>query len=459
MSRRTAIRIVTATLLTAAALIFRPDRAIQGATGNVAQTLCSEVFVSGLPEARVYAQSLAPNPGLRLLGPLLRHKVDRTDRAVEASWAGLFASRSTYRGAAGCRLAYGRPPEPAPLLAPPTLRTDSLAGPAPVETENPVLKAALDHIFAEPAKPPHRWVRAVVIVHHGRIVAERYAPGIGVDTPLLGYSASKTAINALVGVLVRQGRLEVDAPAPVAAWKPGDPRRAITLDNLLRMTSGLAVEETDTGFDPTSQMLFVEPDMAAFAASRRLKTKPGERFDYASPNTLLVASIIRQKVGGSETDVLNFARRELFDPVGMRGVVFETDAAGTPIGSTRMLAPARDWARLGLLYLHDGVVDGRRILPEGWVAWSTRPTLGSDYGAGLWTNAGDAPNAKGRVRAGMPRDAYFASGRLGQRIYVLPSQDLVIVRMGATWSPDFDIAGDLRLIRETIAALEPVPRP
>nr|QQZ48769.1 hypothetical protein JKL49_15295 [Phenylobacterium glaciei] len=114
MSRRTAIRIVTATLLTAAALIFRPDRAIQGATGNVAQTLCSEVFVSGLPEARVYAQSLAPNPGLRLLGPLLRHKVDRTDRAVEASWAGLFASRSTYRGAAGCRLAYGRPPEPAP---------------------------------------------------------------------------------------------------------------------------------------------------------------------------------------------------------------------------------------------------------------------------------------------------------------------------------------------------------
>ncbi len=453
------IRAVVAILLIVTALAFRPDRALQVATGNVALTLCSEVFVSGLPADLVYAQSLAPNPGLRLLGPLLRHKIDRTHRAVDATWAGLFASRATYRGAAGCRLTYGESPKPAVVVTPPSLRRDALAGPSPVQTDNPALIAALDHVFVEPAHPPHRWVRAVVIVQHGKIVAERYAPGVAVDTPLLGYSASKTAINALVGVLVRHGRLDVTAPAPVAAWKDGDPRRAITLDNLLRMTSGLRVEERDTGFDPTSRMMFIEPDMAAYAASRQLKAKPGERFEYASPNTLIAAAIVRQQVGGSRADVLNFARRELFDPLGMRGVVFETDAAGTPIGSTRMLAPARDWARLGLLYLHDGVADGRRILPEGWVAYSTRATLGSDYGAGLWTNDSENANARGRVRGGMPRDAYFASGRLGQRIYVMPSQDLVIVRMGATWSEDFDIEGDLRLIREAIAALEPAPRP
>jgi CubicO group peptidase (beta-lactamase class C family) len=221
----------------------------------------------------------------------------------------------------------------------------------------------------------------------------------------------------------------------------------------LRMTSGLTIPETDTGLDAVSRMLFTEPDMAGFAAHMPLEQKPGSVWAYSSGNTLLAARLITDAVGGTETDVLNFARTALFGPLGMHSAVIETDAVGTPVGSTFILASARDWARLGLLYLNDGVVAGHRVLPDGWVGYTRRPTLNTDYGAGVSTNADANGPAKGRIRAGMPEDAFFASGRLGQRIYIIPSKRLVVVRFGVTQSADFDIAGDLRLLRELNVAL------
>ena len=293
-----------------------------------------------------------------------------------------------------------------------------------------------------------------LVMRDGRIAAERYAQGIEPDTPLLGYSVSKSVINALIGILVREGKLNPYAPAPVGAWSsPADPRHSITLDQLLRMTSGLNLEESDSGFDPVSRMLFSERDMAAFAEKAKLKSKPGQTWAYTSGNTLIASAILRDAVGGHAADVLRFAHRQLFDPVGMQHVTMEFDDADTPIGSTRIYASARDWARFGELYLNDGVVDDKRILPEGWVAYSTQPTLDSPYGSGFWVNAGQAADARGRVQAGMPADAYFASGNFGQRIVIIPSQRLVIVRFGATIDPpDFDIRGLTRLVADVIAA-------
>ena len=229
------------------------------------------------------------------------------------------------------------------------------------------------------------------MLHDGRVVAERYAPGYGIDTPLLGWSMTKSVINALVGILVRQGRLSVAGPAPVPAWRdPSDPRHAITVEQLMRMTSGLALDETNTGFDPSSRMLSTEPDMAGFAESASLQAPPGTRYHYSSPSTLILSRIVRDAVGGRAEDVRRFAARELFAPLGMRGVTLEFDAAGTPVGSSYMYATARDWARFGLLYANDGVAGGRRILPEGWVGYSASPTPGSrdGYGAGFFTNRG-----------------------------------------------------------------------
>jgi CubicO group peptidase (beta-lactamase class C family) len=262
-------------------------------------------------------------------------------------------------------------------------------------------------------------------------------------------------MSTLVGVLVRENRLKIDAPAPVPAWgNVDDPRHAITLGQLLRMTSGLAIEETGSGFDPASRMLFTERDMAGFAESQPLARTPGTQFEYSDANTLVVSRIVRDATGGSSKDVGEFAQRDLFDLLGMHSVVFETDATGTPVGAVGVLASARDWAKLGELYAHDGVVNGQRILPEGWVRYSAKPTLGSAYGAGFWTNAGSGLRSMAPLAASLPGDMLFASGQLGQRVYVIPSEDLVIVRLGVTQKfPDFDFAGDTRLIQDVLGSL------
>jgi CubicO group peptidase (beta-lactamase class C family) len=429
---------------------YRPDIAIKVGTASSSQTICDEVFVSGLDANRVFAEEIRPQRGARILLKRLRYTVDSQRQQVVTTWAGHFASVATYRKGYGCTLG-----DPDALGAAPDFPSAASSDDpvVPVTPDDGKLSEALDRAFAERPQPPYRRVRAIVIMRDGRIIAERYAQGIGPSTPLLSYSVSKSVINALIGILVRQGKLDLYAPAPVSAWNsPGDPRHAITLDQLLRMTSGLNLEESDTGFDPVSRMMFIERDMAGYAEKARLIAKPGQTWEYTSGNTLIAAAILRDAVGGHAADVLRFAYSQLFDPVGMRHVTMEFDDAGTPIGSTRICASARDWARFGELYRNHGVVDGKRILPEGWVAYSTRPTLDSPYGSGFWVNAGQHPDARGRVQAGMPVDSFYASGLFGQRVVIVPSQRLVIVRFGATIDPpDFDIHGLTRLVADVIA--------
>jgi CubicO group peptidase (beta-lactamase class C family) len=199
-------------------------------------------------------------------------------------------------------------------------------------------------------------------------------------------------------------------------------------------------------------MVCLHDDMAGFAVKAALIAPPGTRWHYSSPTTQLLARIIRDAAGGPE-QALAFAWRELFNPLGMRSVTLEFDGAGTLQGSTYMFASARDWARFGLLYLNDGMAGGRRILPDEWVNFSASATLDTDYGAGFWTNRSEHEIAKGRVRMGIPRDAFFAFGDLGQRIVILPTQHVVIVRLGDSVDPTGDIRGLGRLVREVIATV------
>jgi CubicO group peptidase (beta-lactamase class C family) len=300
----------------------------------------------------------------------------------------------------------------------------------------------------------------VVVVKDGRIVAERYAEGFGIDTPILGFSATKSVTSALVGILVRQGKLALDRPAPVATWQgAGDPRGAITVDHLLRHTAGLALGNSlsaslGSALEPVNRMKYVEADMAGYAESFGIETPPGSAWNYNDGNSLIVSQLIRDAVGGHAGDVLRFARTELFDPLGMHGVTLEFDAAGTPEGSTQMLAPARDWARFGMLYLNDGVAGDKRILPEGWVKYSASATPDAwvGYGAGFWTNHGDSYGATYRIELGWPRDAFFAKGTIGQYVIVIPSERLVIVRLGVSPNWPLDADGVTRLVSDVVAA-------
>lgn len=205
----------------------------------------------------------------------------------------------------------------------------------------------------------------------------------------MGYSVSKSIISALIGILVKQGKLSVNVPAPISEWSnPSDPRHAITIDQLLRMTSGLSLEESDSGLDRVSSMLFLKNDMAGFAERSRLQYTPGSSWEYTSGNTLILSRILRDTVGGSADAVRQFAQEELFGPLGITSGHIDFDVTGTPVGSIYIYTAGRDWARFGRLYLGDGAIDRRQILPAGWVAYCATPTLNTDYGAGFWTNRG-----------------------------------------------------------------------
>jgi CubicO group peptidase (beta-lactamase class C family) len=438
--------------------IRRPDMAIRTGTGAAADALCAKIFVSRLDPDASFAE-IMDRPGIRRLRFGLRYQLDRSARKLDVSVAGLFATHTIFREGFGCvRVLGGREPYllKADIVALKTPKTPPLlpeiAGPGVVEPSDPALKTALDHAFAEPSASPILRTKAVVVVRDGRVIAERYAPGIGIDTPLPSFSMTKSMINALLGIMTQQGLTSPSLPAPVAEWRGADdPRRAIEVGHLMRMTSGLALDENDDPLNPSERM-YAYDDMAAFAVKAPLIAEPGKRWAYSSATTQILARIIREATGGAEQS-LAYAWRELFNPLGMRNVTLEFDGSGTLQGANNMLASARDWARFGLLYLNDGKIGDKRILHPEWVDFITWATLDTDYAAGFWTNNSEHPHAQNRVRLGIPRDAYFAAGNLGQRCIIIPSQHMVVVRMGDSTVPGADITL-ARLIKEAIAATD-----
>ena len=456
MNRRKIVLVASLFAIVAVAVVvFRPYRAVRAMTGLLAHDVCSKTFISNLNPELVFAEAIT-RPGIRRLKWALRYDLDGHAKVVRASLAGWGASRAVFHDGFGCVVLDD-------AVEPYLLRIDieaiesaggtsilpDIAGPAVVVPSDIKLRTALDHAFEEPASPPYRRTKAFVVVHDGVIIAERYAPGIGVDTPLIGWSMTKSVVNALIGILVQQGRLTVAQPAPIEQWRQttNDLRNAITIEHLMRMTSGLALDDAKFGFDPSSQMLYLHRDMAGFAAAAALETAPGTRWAYSSPSTLLLSKIIRDSLGGVPERTLEFAWHELFVPLGMRTVTLEFDATGTFVGSLYMFASARDWARLGLLYLQDGSVGGRRLLPDGWIEFSARATLGTDYGAGFWTNRSDNEGAKDRVSRGIPHNAFYAFGSLGQFVMILPTERLVIVRLGDS----IDESAELRSLAQVVS--------
>jgi CubicO group peptidase (beta-lactamase class C family) len=454
--KRISLVILGIVLLTAAFFLayLRPDRALGVASGLMAHNVCSAAFISNLdPEATAEELVKPMLPGF--VGPLFRIHVDRDRRAVEASVAGLKPMRAAFTPGYGCRLVLdSRYEDPAPVSPRAASAPDSFAPSTPVDTQDPSIKAALDVEFTEQPLTPRRYVKAIVVVKDAHVIAERYAPGFTMETPVLSYSVAKSFTNALLGVLVRQGRLRIDQSVKAPEWSgPADPRNNLVIDDLLRMDSGIDAPETGTGFDPVAQMLYGKDDMAAFAASHPLKEPPKTRWEYTSANTIILDRLLGTIVGGGAAGMRAFADKELFARLHMDHVTMEFDGAGTFVGSAHVYAPAREYARFGQLFLNDGIApDGQRLLPEGWIEYSRRSTLGAPYGAGFWTNDGPSRPAAGRVANGFPKDGFFASGNRGQRIYIVPSEHLIIARFGYSPEPDFGIMEDLDLIKAAIAA-------
>jgi CubicO group peptidase (beta-lactamase class C family) len=289
--------------------------------------------------------------------------------------------------------------------------------------------------------------RAIVIVSHGQLVAERYMPGFGPDTPLISWSMAKSITQALVGIAVRDGLVDdIDKPMGNPRWLPGDPRGAVTWRQWMNMVDGQGYREIGEASpvkNDAARMLFGlgRLDVAGFAASLPLVHVPGTHWNYNSAGVNLISDALGHLYAPGATPARRqqmlaaFMRRELFQPLGMTSVQTEFDAAGTFLGSALVYATARDYARFGLLYLRDGQWEGRQLLPRGWVDFARTRTAaknGESYGAGWWV----ATTEKSGSGLGQSRDHFRAQGHEGQLIVIVPSKDLIVVRLGLLESLD-----------------------
>ena len=342
-----------------------------------------------------------------------------------------------------------------PLLALPSLIA---CGSQQVATEPPLPKAAMNAVIKAPGvrrealartvdrlftMPEAQETRAVLVLRDGRIVAERYAPGYHENTRFISWSMAKTVTGVLIGLLVSDGRLRLDESAPVPAWqRPGDPRGEITLRQLLQMRSGL--RHTEAG-DPVYEsdevrMLFLDgrDAMAAYAEAQPLEAEPGEKWEYSSATTVILADIASRALSDSTNPaerrkVINdYLKSRLFEPLGMKSMVPEYDAAGTLIGGSLMHATARDWARFGEFLRNQGSVRGLQLVPSGWIEFMTTPNpRNPGYGAQTWLNR-PQPGESLTPFPGAPRTAFSMNGHLGQFVLISPAQGLTVVRLGRT---------------------------
>lgn len=412
------------------------------AAGFKAKILCSGVFVSQRDPDRILSEDL---DGRRF--PVLRTvavDIDFGRGFVTARALGLIRRTAIFRPGLGCSLLdssaadglspVGRVSLPQTNASGLWPEGEEVAVDVPEYVDAKALNEVCDKAFEEPnPKYPLR-TRAVVVVHDGKIIAERYAPGFTPETPLLGWSMSKSILSALIGIGVGQGKLGLADRGLLPEWAPPDPRAEITVDQLLRMSSGLSFSENYRNpFKGVLPMLFDRHSASQYAAGSALRELPGTRWYYSSGTTNILARVLRNAM--SDVEYVSFPRAALFDPIGMSTAVMEPDASGSFVGSSFMYASARDWARFGLLYLLDGVWKQQRILPEGWVEYSRMPSPEDArqlYGAHFWLGLPYPRQSFYPAARSLPADLFHARGYEGQYLVIIPSKKLVVVRLGLT---------------------------
>lgn len=445
-----------------------PGDPLEHDTAGYAKIMCSAVFITGLdPDfaAEHVGYFTGPYEARAKVG---KPVVDRQARQVRITMPNGITRVAKYVGDQGCvTLPVGArdvsfTPTPVPRRLPDAATTLWPMGerlpddPLPVEIDAEKIRQAVDAAF----DPPEAMTAAFVVTWRGRLVAERYGEGITAETPLESWSMGKSLTATLMGVLVQRGVYELWQPAPIPEWQgPGDPRAAIRLGDLLQMSSGIRIRAPqDPDFDPAlgypDHLYLYTGGVNAFtyAATRPLQWPPATVGRYRNTDPVLVNYLIRLGVERLGENYHAFPQRALFDKIGIRTMVLETDPYGNFLTQGYELASGRDWARLANLYLQDGVWNGERILPEGWVQFvsTVAPAWQADgrpvYGGFFWINGtGTFP---------VPREAYYMSGAGGQTALIVPSHDLVVVRLGHYRGAE---AGGRALRRALERLMEAVP--
>ncbi len=424
-------------LVVALALLLwlEPPALLRVGANYSAKIVCSNVFLAARDPGEVLQVDVQA-PGISIL-KLMRVSVDRRRGVVRAGFLGFIGNGlAQYRDGKGCtvlpdgRLDPSAPPVHTVSDGPSASAAAAAAVPWP-EGTTVETKPAIDQVLQD-ARIAGPGFRAIVVVDHGRIVGERYAPGFASTTPLLGWSMTKTVTAGAIGLLVKDGKLSLDQ---AGFWPGNDGRERIRLSDLLAMSSGLKWNEAYGAVSDVTSMLYLQPDMAGFARSQALAHPPGEVWLYSSGTAVILARIAQE--ADAPQDLASFINTRLFGPIGMTTATIEPDERGTLVGSSYMYATARDWARYGQFLLQDGVWQGQQLLPAGYVAMMATPVPASrgQYGKGqtwLWGSDAATPGVNPDAAFGIPPDTFWMSGHDGQNIAIIKSRQLVIVRLGLT---------------------------
>ncbi|MCP4604201.1 MAG: serine hydrolase [Proteobacteria bacterium] len=416
--------------------------------GYAAKNLCSWVFVSGSDEKKALEDYVWP--AVFPLSYFVDLKIDTSNKTVTVSSFLYGDKKAVYRKHLGCTLlnditenelrAQRFTPIPKVDLSPAVPwpnGSSKIGNQLPEGVDITKINNVIDELMKEPSDGIIRQTNAIVIVYKGQLIAENYGSDYDENTPFIAWSVAKSATATLMGILVKKKKIDIKSPAPIDMWsEPDDPRREITIDQLLRMSSGLEFSEIYGSYSQVSKMLHLNGDMARYACDKPLEGKPDEIWNYSTGTTNILSKIIFDTVGGTLNDYYAFAYKELFRKLGMNSTVFEPDATGCFAGGTYLYLSARDFARLGLLWLEDGIWNSERILPEGWMKYSTTPTPHApmrQYGAQFWLNLGDPDDLAERKWPRLPKDVFSAVGHHGQYVMMVPSKKLIVVRLGVTF--------------------------
>jgi CubicO group peptidase (beta-lactamase class C family) len=391
-----------------------------------AKLLCSARYVSGFTPAQAESDLVQYSPILEYLSI----SYDDSNRVVTTSLLGLSEATASYDNGLGCYIDYEgytarseyRPTDKAPS-------NDRWPAGDRIDTIDPAWQELTNEIVRTDNEKGLN-TRALLVVHNGNIVAESYAQQTDTDTPLLGWSMSKSLSSVMIGNLVYQGVLQEDIQPVFAEWA-NDERATITLPDLLTMTDGLSFVEDYSPGDDVTAMLFTDPAASDYAVARPLSREPGSYFHYSSGTATLLSRLYYLNTGESLTSFLAAYQQNIAQPLAFQHAVFEPDAAGVPVGSSYFFAPARDWARLGQLMLNKGTINGTRVVSETWVEKSLQPNNADNtrsYGYQWWLNTGDAD----KRWPSLPDSAFAATGNRQQFLMMVPSENLIVVRLGWT---------------------------
>ena len=402
-------------------------------TAFAAKGMCSNVFIADKTPERVYAEDLSFFPI-----SLAKVKVDYEEKSATARVFGLSKRKAVFREGLGAVIVLDTPEEelkaqtfriPDPGYSQDTIpwpKGDVMPESLPEGVDYQKLKTIVDEALDLPGTEPSKKTLGIAVVYKDELIAEKYLNGYDAFTEFNGWSMTKSINSAVAGVLTMQNRININDPVNVEEWED-DERGKATFKDIMHMNSGLEWVENYFTISEATLMLMRSEDMVDYVINRPLEYSPRTHWKYSSGDINLMSGLIRRAIG-NDKEYYSIPYTGLLHRIGMLNTTLETDAAGNHVASSYCYGTIRDWARFGLLYLNNGVFEGDTILPEGWVDFTRQeaPNSNGKYAGTFWLQELKPVNEL----TDLPLDLYFADGFLGQRVYIIPSRDLVVVRMG-----------------------------